>query len=73
MKCPGCDGELKGSGSHYKCTDCGQKWRITFRCEVCGELPKVAAGCGSVSFFCDTCNNLKSRESMDKEFVKDTE
>ncbi|MDC7225237.1 MAG: zinc-ribbon domain-containing protein [Spirochaetales bacterium] len=73
MQCPECSGELQGRSSRYTCKNCGAKWKVTFRCEQCGELPKVAASCGAVSFFCDTCNSLKSRESMDKEFVKDTE
>lgn len=72
MKCPECEGELNGRGSHYTCSACGQKWKATFRCEVCGELPQVAASCGAVSFFCDKCNSLKSREAMNKEFVKET-
>ncbi len=71
MICPECSSELEGRGSHYKCGSCGQKWIVTFTCEVCGELPQVLASCGAVSFFCNTCNSLKSRESMNKEFVKD--
>ena len=73
MLCPNCNQQIEGSGSHYKCSSCGQKWKITFKCEVCGELPTVMASCGAVSFFCETCSSLKSRESMDKEFVKDTD
>ena len=73
MKCPECDSILEGRGSHYTCSGCSQKWRITFTCEICGELPTVAASCGAVSFFCDKCNSLKSRESMKKDFKKDTD
>ncbi len=71
MKCPECTGQLEGKGSHYTCSGCGKKWKITFTCEVCGNLPKVASGCGAISFFCETCNTLKSRESMNKEFTEE--
>ncbi len=71
MNCPECKGILDGRGSHYHCPDCGQSWKVTFTCENCGELPKVAASCGAVSFFCERCGTLKSRESMNKEFTKD--
>ncbi len=71
MNCPECSGDLEGKGSHYTCSSCKTRWKVTFTCEVCKNLPSVLAGCGAVSFFCDTCNSLKSRESMDKDFVKE--
>ncbi len=71
MTCPECEGTLTGNGSHYRCESCEAKWKVTFTCEVCKNLPSVAASCGAVSFFCETCNTLKSRESMDKDFVKE--
>ncbi|HAK46874.1 MAG TPA: hypothetical protein DCO79_13275 [Spirochaeta sp.] len=73
MLCPICNEKLEGRGSHYTCGSCGQKWKVTFTCEVCGNLPTVTASCGAVSFFCEPCSSLKSRESMHKEFVKDTD
>ena len=71
MKCPDCGGNLAGRGSRYQCESCGAKWKVRFTCEVCKNPPKVAASCGAVSFFCETCNKLKSRESMDKDFVRE--
>lgn len=73
MLCPSCNEKIDGRGSHYTCSGCGAKWKVTFSCEVCGNLPAVAASCGAVSFFCETCNSLKSRESMNKDFAKDDE
>ena len=71
MLCPECNNQIDGKGSHYTCSGCGQKWKVTFTCEVCGNLPQVLASCGAVSFFCETCGNIKSRESMDKKFESD--
>ena len=73
MLCPECNHEISGKGSHYTCGGCGQKWKITFSCEVCGNLPTIIPSCGAVSFFCESCKSVKSRESMNKEFVKDSD
>lgn len=68
MECPHCRAELNGAGNSYRCPSCKREWEVRFRCDVCGEVPKLLAGCGSASFFCENCKSLKSRRSMEKEF-----
>jgi zinc-ribbons len=69
MLCPDCNHEIKGAGNNYSCANCAVKWKVSFSCEVCGSVPKQSSSCGSVSFFCEKCKKLKSRELMDKEFL----
>jgi len=68
MVCPDCNGTLKGAGNLYSCSECGSRWEVSFKCEVCTNTATIMSSCGSVSFFCETCKKLKSRESMNKEF-----
>ncbi len=70
MDCPECKGKLNGAGNSYTCSGCGTSWEISFTCEKCGSTPEVISSCGSVSFFCETCKTVKSRETMDKSFTK---
>ncbi|MDC7224837.1 MAG: zinc-ribbon domain-containing protein [Spirochaetales bacterium] len=69
MKCPECQGELNGAGHDYECTNCHKEWKVDFLCEECHNPPEELKSCGSVSFFCQSCKKLKSREAMEKRFT----
>lgn len=69
MECPECRNILKGSGSRYTCPECGKDYKVSFTCQVCGSVPEEMAACGSVGYFCNSCNKLRSRTEMNKDFV----
>lgn len=68
MKCPMCENDMNGRGTNYYCGECSQKYTVEFLCEKCGNTPEEISSCGSVSYFCNTCNELKSRTTMNKEY-----
>ncbi len=66
--CPSCDKELEWD-SGYVCRQCDQRYRKIAHCPECGhELEKLQA-CGAASYFCNTCNELKSKSRLQFEFV----
>lgn len=69
ISCPECGTILEEFGSLYKCTDCKLEYEISFTCQECGEVPEEISSCGSVGYFCRSCNSLRSRTSMNKTFV----
>ncbi len=70
MECPECKGKLDGGGNSYACKSCGVEWQVDFSCEICHGKPEMESHCGAVTFFCQSCRKLKSRESMDKTFTR---
>lgn len=72
MLCPECKQELRGAAHSYSCPGCKIDWHVDFHCEICASEVKKLSSCGSVSFFCEQCKRLKSRESMDKRFHRES-
>ncbi|MBF8999126.1 MULTISPECIES: zinc ribbon domain-containing protein [Vibrio] len=63
-KCPICHKELTWEGPHYLCGECARHFKKVAFCPTCdNELEKLQA-CGSVSYFCPTCNELKSKSTV---------
>lgn len=59
--CPGCNAELTYQDGNYACEKCNKLYSKHAFCDVCdNELERLAA-CGSVSYFCNACNQLKSK------------
>jgi hypothetical protein len=69
MECPNCQKELIEKGGKISCPDCARDFLISYQCQVCGSVPEEISSCGSVGYFCGTCNALRSRTSMKKEFT----
>jgi predicted amidophosphoribosyltransferase len=58
--CPSCDKELEWDNG-YVCSDCNKSYKKRAFCPDCeAELEKLQA-CGAASYFCNTCNELKSK------------
>ncbi|MCK6265387.1 zinc ribbon domain-containing protein [Vibrio sp. ZSDE26] len=58
--CPKCEISLEWVG-HYSCPSCEVGFDKQAFCPDCdAELEKLQA-CGSASYFCNTCNELKSK------------
>jgi len=70
LNCPSCRGDLEGRKQDYTCRGCGARWAASFTCDVCGNVPEVIEGCGSVSFFCPGCRTLKSRDAMNVSYTR---
>ncbi|RJX74494.1 DNA ligase [Vibrio sinensis] len=67
--CPSCGNELIWNG-HYHCEDCNVDYKKTGYCPDCeAELEKLQA-CGAANYFCNHCNELKSKSKVRFEFQK---
>ncbi|MDX8336139.1 zinc ribbon domain-containing protein [Candidatus Cetobacterium colombiensis] len=61
-KCLNCGNELEKIGNEYVCKVCKKRYIKKAYCPIDkSELEKLAA-CGSISYWCNTCNELKSRK-----------
>ncbi len=68
-KCKNCGGELiKKYDNIYVCDTCNKEYIKNRYCEKCGEKLELIAGCGAVNFFCNKCNELKSKKSGIEKF-----
>ncbi len=66
--CPQCDKELEWDRDGYLCPTCHVKYKKLAYCPKCdSELEKLQA-CGAASYFCNTCNELKSKSTVRVEF-----
>ncbi|GAL36084.1 hypothetical protein JCM19240_1526 [Vibrio maritimus] len=61
--CPTCNQELDWDGQ-YHCGGCERHYKKIGFCPDCdAELEKLQA-CGSASYFCNSCNELKSKSRV---------
>ncbi|EJE8515570.1 zinc ribbon domain-containing protein [Vibrio parahaemolyticus] len=58
-KCPDCEVELEWTGQYH----CGQ-------CESDFKKVGFCPDCGAANYFCNTCNELKSKSRVRFEFQK---
>ncbi|MCF6454449.1 zinc ribbon domain-containing protein [Vibrio sp. MMG022] len=67
--CPTCDIELEWIGQ-YHCNQCESDYKKVGFCPDCdAELEKLQA-CGTANYFCNSCNELKSKSRVRFEFQK---
>ena len=65
--CPICEDELSWNGE-YHCDSCDENFKKVGFCPECeAELEKLQA-CGAASYFCNACNELKSKSKVRFEF-----
>ncbi|EEO04007.1 zinc ribbon domain-containing protein [Vibrio cholerae] len=61
--CPTCSQELEWTGQ-YHCSACTVDYRKVGFCPECdSELEKLQA-CGAANYFCNQCNELKSKSKI---------
>lgn len=72
--CPFCQGELtfntsnnKGS-EQYQCHACQHIYTRVAKCPDCQQAADKIQACGSVSYFCSHCNELKSKSRIQFEY-----
>ncbi|WP_083539571.1 zinc ribbon domain-containing protein [Enterovibrio coralii] len=58
---PDCQGELAWNSGSYVCNACNKTFIKQGFCKVCDAQLERLQACGSTSYFCHTCNELKSR------------
>lgn len=69
VRCPQCDHSLEWDGQ-YHCVECQVHYKKVAYCPDCQkELEKLQA-CGSASYFCHFCNELKSKSRVHSELQK---
>ncbi|NAW70661.1 DNA ligase [Vibrio sp. V27_P1S3P104] len=67
--CPQCADTLKWDGQ-YHCVSCQVHYKKIAHCPDCDqELAKLQA-CGAANYFCNRCNELKSKSRVRAEFQK---
>ncbi len=64
LQCPKCNSELIRSGKLKRhCESCSSDFKLHIACNSCGEEIERLVACGSVSFWCNNCNELKSKST----------
>ena len=64
LNCPKCNGEVVRSGDFKRhCDACDIDFEIHIACKDCGEQLERLKACGAVSFWCNKCNELKSKST----------
>ncbi|MCW8347538.1 zinc ribbon domain-containing protein [Vibrio sp. ZSDZ65] len=65
--CPSCHSALTWDGQYY-CSSCSKHYRKVAFCPDCSALLEKLQACGSASYFCHSCNELKSKSRVKIEF-----
>jgi uncharacterized Zn finger protein (UPF0148 family) len=65
--CPVCGNELikNSSTGKYHCEICDKTFTKAALCDKCKKEVEILAACGSTQFFCNHCNELKSKKSIE--------
>ncbi|KHD23922.1 DNA ligase [Vibrio caribbeanicus] len=65
--CPKCEQELEWQG-HYHCNQCDIDYTKVVFCPDCNAQLEKLQACGAANYFCNTCNELKSKSRVRFEF-----
>jgi len=72
--CPTCNAELERSGELKRhCNECHSDFKIEITCRECGDVLQRLKACGAVSFWCEKCNEQKSKSTAVYTFIKQME
>ena len=72
LNCPKCSHELQRSGELKRhCEACNSNFKLVIRCSECGDEIERLKACGAVSFWCNQCNELKSKSSADYTLIEE--
>ncbi len=64
LQCPKCASELVRSGELKRhCESCQNDFILEITCNECGDEIERLKACGAVSFWCNQCNEMKSKSS----------
>ncbi|MGF1725073.1 zinc ribbon domain-containing protein [Photobacterium nomapromontoriensis] len=62
--CPQCNSELAWKNNQYYCDFCQHPVAKTVFCPDCDTKMERLQACGSASYFCNCCNELKSKSRI---------
>lgn len=66
--CPKCQKEMSWNNGTFTCEECAGVYKKVAYCPDCeDEMEKVQA-CGAVGYYCNTCNEPKSKSRIRFEF-----
>lgn len=68
-QCPSCQVELGWDGQ-YVCSECNEHFNKVGYCPDCAAQLEKLQACGATNYFCNSCNELKSKSRIRFEFVK---
>jgi hypothetical protein len=64
LQCPKCQSEVVRSGELKRyCESCDSDFLLHIACNECGQELERLKACGAVNFWCEQCNELKSKSS----------
>ena len=64
LLCPKCQSEVVRSGELKRhCDSCDSDFLLHIACNECGQELERLKACGAVNFWCEQCNELKSKSS----------
>jgi len=64
-QCPKCEHYLERSGELKRhCKGCDSNFKLLLNCSECGDEIERLKACGAVSFWCNECNELKSKSGV---------
>jgi hypothetical protein len=62
--CPDCQSELSWKDDGYYCEFCEHPVKKSVFCPDCEHEMEKLQACGSASYFCNFCNELKSKSRI---------
>ncbi len=69
-ECPKCKSELDWSKKGYHCGTCQLDFDKIAYCSDCNAKMEKLAACGATSYFCNNCNELKSKSKARFEYTE---
>jgi hypothetical protein len=69
--CPQCEKELVWDGQYY-CQPCDEHFQKIGMCPQCDAILEKLQACGAANYFCNQCNELKSKSKIRFSFQKTT-
>ncbi|MEI6896950.1 MAG: zinc ribbon domain-containing protein [Psychromonas sp.] len=72
LPCPKCKHPLQRSGQLKRhCERCNSDFTLLITCHHCGDEIERLKACGAVDFWCNNCNELKSKSAVIYTLKKD--
>jgi len=68
--CPIHGTALASRGKLWHCAECDADYRIRGLCGDCGAELEFLAACGASNWWCNACNELKSKSRVKTELVR---
>ncbi|MCM2680132.1 zinc ribbon domain-containing protein [Echinimonas agarilytica] len=69
-KCPKCQGYLVSDAQEHRCEECSSSYEAQAVCNTCGDPLSLLKACGAVDYFCNHCNELKSKSVVKYRYLE---